>query len=47
MAEYSPNWSADKVAEFAKFDLNSDGIVTSRECLNALQEQWQVYTSKS
>ena len=37
MSEYSPNWSADKVAEFAKFDLNNDGIVTSRECLAALK----------
>lgn len=37
MSEYSPNWSPDKVAEFAKFDLNNDGIVTSRECLTSLK----------
>ena len=37
MAEYSPSWNAEKVAEFAKFDLNNDGIVTSRECLTALK----------
>lgn len=37
MAEYSPNWSPDKVQEFAKFDLNNDGIVTSRECLTAIK----------
>lgn len=45
MAEYSPNWSAEKVAEFAKFDLNSDGIVTSRECLHALKNSGKATTT--
>lgn len=45
MAEYSPNWNADKVAEFAKFDLNSDGIVTSRECLSALKNSGKTTTT--
>ncbi len=37
MNEFSPTWSEEKIAEFARYDLNSDGIVTSRECLAALK----------
>lgn len=37
MSEYSSSWTNEKVAEFNKFDLNSDGIITSRECLSALK----------
>ncbi|MGN6546921.1 MAG: hypothetical protein ACTHK7_17840 [Aureliella sp.] len=37
MHEYSTLWTDDKVAEFAKFDLNSDGIITGRECLASLK----------
>lgn len=37
MREYSTTWTDEKVAEFNKFDLNGDGIITSRECLNALK----------
>lgn len=37
MHEYSTTWTDDKVAEFAKFDLNSDGIITGRECLASLK----------
>ncbi len=45
MAEYSPNWNADKVAEFTKYDLNSDGIVTSRECLTAIKNGGKTTTT--
>lgn len=45
MAEYSPTWNAEKVTEFAKFDLNNDGIVTSRECLNALKSSGKATTT--
>jgi Ca2+-binding EF-hand superfamily protein len=37
MSEYSTTWTNEKVAEFNKFDLNGDGIITSRECLNSLK----------
>ncbi|MGN6135215.1 MAG: hypothetical protein ACTHOU_11995, partial [Aureliella sp.] len=37
MSEYSTSWTDEKIAEFNKYDLNSDGIITSRECLNALK----------
>jgi len=33
MAEFTTNWTPDKVAEFARYDLNHDGIITSAECL--------------
>jgi Ca2+-binding EF-hand superfamily protein len=35
MAEYSTLWSDAKVREFAAFDLNGDGVITPRECLDA------------
>ena len=33
MAEFTANWTPDKVAEFARYDLNHDGIITAAECL--------------
>ena len=33
MAEYTDNWTPEKVAEFARYDLNHDGIITAAECL--------------
>ena len=33
MAEFTDNWTPDKVAEFARYDLNHDGIITAAECL--------------
>ncbi len=33
MAEYTTNWTPDKVAEFNRYDLNHDGIITAAECL--------------
>ncbi len=32
MAEFAEEWTAEKVAQFQKYDLNSDGIVTPGEC---------------
>jgi hypothetical protein len=33
MAEYSSSWTAAKVAEFNRYDLNRDGFVTPAEAL--------------
>lgn len=33
MAEFSSTWSDSKAEEFAKYDLNGDGFITSAECL--------------
>lgn len=33
MAEFSDDWSPEKIAEFDSFDLNHDGIITSNEIL--------------
>lgn len=35
MAEYASLWSETKATEFAKFDLDGDGVITPRECLRA------------
>lgn len=35
MAEYASLWSETKASEFAKFDLDGDGVITPRECLRA------------
>jgi hypothetical protein len=35
MAEYGESWTDSSLAEFAKFDLNSDGVITPAECLRA------------
>jgi hypothetical protein len=35
MAEYGDSWSDSSLAEFAKFDLNGDGVITPAECLRA------------
>lgn len=37
MAEYSGQWSDGLAAEFLKYDLNSDGLITPQECLDALK----------
>ncbi len=47
MSEYSNSWTDEKVAEFAKFDMNSDGIITSRECLAALKNGGSSSSSSS
>ncbi len=33
MAEYSTSWNDTTVAEFARYDLNGDGVITPEECL--------------
>jgi Ca2+-binding EF-hand superfamily protein len=33
MAEFAQQWNEAKVAEFRKYDLNGDGIITPAECL--------------
>ena len=35
MVEYSSDWSASKARDFDRYDLNHDGLITPRECLNA------------
>lgn len=35
MAEFSASWSNSTAAEFAQFDLNGDGLITAKECLQA------------
>lgn len=35
MVEYSSNWTESTAAEFAKLDLDGDGIITPEECLAA------------
>jgi hypothetical protein len=37
MAEYAGEWTPEAVAEFNRFDLNHDGIVTAAECLRATE----------
>ena len=33
MAEYGESWTDSSLADFAKYDLNSDGVITPAECL--------------
>jgi Ca2+-binding EF-hand superfamily protein len=35
MAEFAADWTPAKVAEFSRYDLNGDGIITASECLKA------------
>ncbi|MEK6239058.1 MAG: hypothetical protein N2C14_30450 [Planctomycetales bacterium] len=35
MHEFATAWSSSKVSEFAKYDLNNDGVVTPAECKEA------------
>ncbi len=35
MSEYASSWSDDVVADFNQFDLNGDGIITPKECMQA------------
>ena len=35
MAEFAKDWTPEMAAEFNRFDLNHDGIVTAAECLKA------------
>lgn len=35
MAEFSGEWDSSRLAEFERYDLNDDGIITPAECLKA------------
>jgi hypothetical protein len=37
MAEFADEWTADVTAEFDRYDLNHDGIITAAECLKAAE----------
>lgn len=39
MAEYAASFNETVVAEFAKYDLNRDGVITPRECLTATERE--------
>ncbi|HTN73854.1 MAG TPA: hypothetical protein VL096_01355 [Pirellulaceae bacterium] len=39
MAEYSSSWNDTTATEFAKYDLNSDGVITPDECLLAEKDK--------
>jgi hypothetical protein len=36
MAEFASRWTQDAAAEFDRYDLNHDGIITAAECLKAM-----------
>ena len=35
MAEFSTTWTDGVVADYEKFDINQDGVITPKECLKA------------
>jgi Ca2+-binding EF-hand superfamily protein len=35
MSEYASEWTDEKIAEFKGYDLNGDGLITAKECLQA------------
>jgi Ca2+-binding EF-hand superfamily protein len=37
MAEYTTNWTPEKVEKFKRYDLNGDGIITADECLKVVK----------
>ena len=39
MVEYARAWNDEKLAEFNRYDLNRDGIITPRECLKAERQR--------
>lgn len=41
MSEYATLWSDAKATEFAKFDLDGDGVITPRECLRSQEMETQ------
>ncbi|MEZ6137614.1 MAG: EF-hand domain-containing protein [Pirellulaceae bacterium] len=45
MSEFSTAWSTEKLEEYFKWDLNSDGVITARECLAALEGGARVSSS--
>jgi hypothetical protein len=39
MAGFTDRWTSDAVAEFEKYDLNHDGIITADECMKVLSKR--------
>ena len=39
MAEFSAAWTDQSADEFAKYDLNNDGVITADECLKAAKQK--------
>lgn len=39
MAQFSTSWTPEKLAEFNRYDLNHDGIITAAECLKVEKAQ--------
>jgi hypothetical protein len=37
MAEFATDWTPQKAAEFARYDLNGDGLITAQECLKVVK----------
>lgn len=37
MKEFTSDWTEEKLAEFLRFDTNTDGVISSKECLTALK----------
>ncbi len=46
MSEYSTSWTDEKAAEFAAIDLDSDGMITPKECLRAGRSQRSLASSQ-
>jgi Ca2+-binding EF-hand superfamily protein len=38
MSEFSSTWDESVLADFEKFDLNGDGVITAKECLAAVKK---------
>jgi hypothetical protein len=38
MAEFAASWSDSTVADYFRYDLNRDGVVTPAECLKAMKK---------
>jgi Ca2+-binding EF-hand superfamily protein len=47
MSEFSSSWNEETLAEFLKWDLNNDGIITAKECLAAVANGARGATSSS
>jgi hypothetical protein len=37
MAEFASDWTPQKAAEFSRYDLNGDGLITAQECLKVVK----------
>jgi len=46
MAEFATSWTQEAAAEFAKHDLNNDGMITPAECLEAMKQHVEAMKQK-